>query len=307
MISHKNPTFARNGSHWLSRALLFAWVFVFAGAATSFGAAEGEHHTLPLYASEVFSIGPFIVTNSMLVTWIVGLGLIVFAQIATRNMREVPTGLQNFWEWLVESLSDFLGSIIGRELALKTFWFFATLFLFITFANWFGLLPGVGSIGFGTPNEQGALGHLSRPLWRGANADLNMTFAIASVFFLSWIIWSLQANGPVGFFLHIFGPKGGTTGFVKVVMIFVFLMVGVIEVVSIIFRPVSLSFRLFGNVYAGESMLETMALSHPYLGWLIAIPFYFFELLVGVVQALVFMLLTAVFTFLMCDHSEESH
>jgi F-type H+-transporting ATPase subunit a len=92
----------------------------------------------------------------------------------------------------------------------------------------------------------------------------------------------------------------------KLLMVFVFLVVGVLEVISILFRPVSLSFRLFGNIYAGESMLEAMASLVPALGWLIAIPFYFLEVLVGLVQALVFMLLTAVFTLLICEH-EEGH
>ena len=81
---------------------------------------------------------------------------------------------------------------------------------------------------------------------------------------------------------------------------------GLLEIVSILFRPVSLSFRLYGNVFAGENMLETMHTLSPYFGWLLAIPFYFLELLVGLVQALVFMLLTAVFTLLMCIHEEES-
>jgi F-type H+-transporting ATPase subunit a len=132
-----------------------------------------------------------------------------------------------------------------------------------------------------------------------------MTLAMAMVFFVCWTIWALQANGPGGFLLHIFGPKGDTTGALKVLMIAVFVLVGVLEVVSILFRPVSLSFRLFGNVFAGENMLESMAMLVPGLGWLIPIPFYFMELLVGMVQALVFMLLTAVFTLLICQHDEE--
>jgi len=84
----------------------------------------------------------------------------------------------------------------------------------------------------------------------------------------------------------------------------VFFAAGCLEIVSILFRPVSLTFRLYGNIYAGETMLETMAKMVPRLGWLLPIPFYFMELLVGLVQALVFMLLTAVFTLLMCQHEE---
>jgi F-type H+-transporting ATPase subunit a len=89
-------------------------------------------------------------------------------------------------------------------------------------------------------------------------------------------------------------------------MILVFVVVGILEVVSILFRPVSLSFRLYGNIFAGENMLESMARLVPGLGWLIPIPFYLLEVLVGLVQALVFMLLTSVFTLLICTH-EEGH
>ena len=91
----------------------------------------------------------------------------------------------------------------------------------------------------------------------------------------------------------------------KLLMIVVFFAAGCLEIVSILFRPVSLSFRLYGNVFAGENMLETMATIVPGLGWLLPIPFYFMELLVGIVQAMVFMLLTAVFTLLICQHHEE--
>ena len=124
------------------------------------------------------------------------------------------------------------------------------------------------------------------------------------IFFGCWLVWALQANGFGGFVIHLFGPKGDTAGFLKIMMIFVFMIVGVLEVVSILFRPVSLSFRLYGNVFAGESMLESMAAIVPGLAWLIPIPFYFLEVLVGMVQALVFMLLTAVFTLLICSHDE---
>ena len=274
------------------------------------GAGEhggGESHSLPTAAPQ-FHIGPLLVTNSMILTWVVALGIIVFARMATKNIQMVPQGAQNFWEWLVESLYGFLEGIIGHDLVKKTFWFFATLFIFILFTNWFSLLPGVGTIGWGTPDATGHLHHISEPILRGVNADLNMTLAMSMVFFFCWTVWALQANGPGGFLMHIFGPKGDTTGLLKLLMIVVFLAVGVLEVVSIVFRPVSLSFRLYGNIFAGENMLETMAMmGGTYFGWLLPLPFYAMELLVGLVQALVFMLLTAVFTLLICTHDEESH
>jgi F-type H+-transporting ATPase subunit a len=252
----------------------------------------------PLFHDEFF------ITNSMVITWVVALALILFARRVTRKMRDVPTGAQNFWEWLVESLHEFLEGIIGPDLVKKTFWFFATIFILILFTNWFGLIPGVGTIGWGMQSEHGF--QVARPLLRGGNADMNMTLAMALVFFACWTVWALQSNGVTGFVLHLFGPKGETSGLLKVLMIVVFAAVGVLEVVSILFRPVSLSFRLYGNIFAGENMLESMSKLVPGLGWLIPIPFYCLELLVGLVQALVFMLLTCVFTLLICTH-EEGH
>jgi F-type H+-transporting ATPase subunit a len=259
-------------------------------------------------AVELWKPFGFPITNSMLVTWVVAAGLIVFAQIATRKMKQIPEGAQNFWEWMVESLYTFLEGIIGHKLVRKTFWFFATVFIFILFSNWLGLIPGFGSIGYG-PRKAGSIlpfaaEHVTAPWFRGANADLNLTLAMALIFFVCWFVWAIQEVGPIGFLKHLFAPKGETTGFLKLLMIVVFFAVGFLEVFSILFRPVSLSFRLYGNIFAGENMLEAMSKLIPGLGWLLPIPFYFMELLVGFVQALVFMLLTAVFTMLICEHEE---
>jgi F-type H+-transporting ATPase subunit a len=266
-------------------------------------AEPGPEEHLPLKAGR-FVDNDFLISNSMVVCWIVALGLIVFAQAATRNLQTVPSGAQNLWEWMVEELYNFLESIIGPELVQKTFWFLATIFLFILFTNWFGLVPGVGSIGWGVAGEHGF--RVTQPLLRGGNADLNMTFGMAMVFFFLWTVWAVQYNGLKGFLLHLFGPKGESSGWLRVFMIVVFALVGILEIVSILFRPISLSLRLFGNIYAGENMLESMFRLVPGLGWLLPIPFYFMELLVGLVQALVFMLLTAVFVLLICQH-EEGH
>ena len=271
---------------------------------------EAKPEGLPSKATDVFSIGPLRVTSSMLVTWIVALGIICFARLATRNMKKVPGGAQNFWEWLVESLYDFLEGILGADLVKRTFWFFATIFIFILFTNWFGLIPGVGTIGWGMDTPHGF--EVTRPLLRGGNADLNMTFAMSSVFMLLWLVWGVQTNGVGGFLLHIFGPKGESSGFIKYMMIVIFFAVGCLELLSIAFRPVSLSFRLYGNVFAGENLLEAFSsvVQHP--PWakaaasaLLPVPFYFLEVMVGFVQALVFMLLTSVFTALICQHDEE--
>ena len=134
-----------------------------------------------------------------------------------------------------------------------------------------------------------------------------MTLGMSLVFFACWIVWALREVGPSGMVKELFAPKGETAGVMKVLLAGVFVAAGVLEVISILFRPVSLSFRLYGNVFAGESMLEAMATLVPGFGWLLPVPFYFMELLVGLVQAMVFMLLTAVFTLLMCQHADEAH
>lgn len=289
--------------------LAFAGISTAAWAAETAPATSEEHAAIPLKPDLLFHIGALAVTNSMVVTWVVAAGILVCARLATRKVKPVPTGLQNFWEWLVESLYNFLENIIGPQLVKKTFWFFATIFIFILVLNWVGLFPGAGTIGWGHHDPATGGFHIDRPLLRGANANLNLTFAMACVFFVCWIIWAIQANGVGGVIKHIFAPKGETTGILKVLMIVIFFIVGWLEIISILFRPISLSFRLFGNIYAGETMLEAMSHVVPSLAWLIPIPFYFLEVLVGFVQALVFMLLTAVFTLLIAQHEpgHEAH
>ena len=261
-----------------------------------------EEHGLTQKAVEVTRLFGLPITNSMIVSWVVALGLIIFAQAATRNMKQVPEGAQNFLEWLVEALYKFLEEVIGRHLVEKTFWFFATIFIFILTTNWVGLIPGVGSVGWGHQTSHGF--QIDQPWLRGANADVNMTFAMALVFFACWIVWALEEVGPLGFLKELFAPKGETTGLLKLLMVFVFFAAGCLEIVSILFRPISLGFRLYGNIFAGENMMEAMARLVPGFGWLVPIPFYFLELLMGLVQAMVFMLLTAVFTLLICQHEE---
>ena len=267
------------------------------------GAAAEPAYGLSREAVEIARVFGLPITNSMIIAWAVAVGVIVLCQLATRDMKLVPSGAQNVVEWLVEGLYQFLEGVIGPHLVKRTFWFFASIFIFILFANWAGLVPGVGTIGWGHRTDAGFV--IDRPLLRGANADLNLTLAMALVFFACWVYWALSEVGVGGFVRELFAPKGESTGLLKALLTIVFLAVGLLEVISILFRPVSLSFRLYGNVFAGENMLETMSRLVPGLGWLLPVPFYFLELLVGLVQALVFMLLTAVFTLLICQHEEE--
>ena len=260
--------------------------------------AEGEAHTLPP-AAPIFDLGPLQVNNSTIFAIIVAGLIILVSQLAVRNATLVPGGLQNFWEFLVESLYDFFASILGADLARRTYWFFSTLFVFILVANWAGLLPGVGSLGYLDEDE-------FKPFLRGANADLNLTLAMSLVFFFLWTLWAFQCNGAKGVLLHIFPVTGLGRGFLPVLLIPIFIFVGLIEIFSICIRPVALTFRLYGNIYAGESLLENIIhMGGWYFGWLIVLPFYLLELMVGLVQALVFALLCAVFTMLICRHDEE--
>ena len=165
-------------------------------------AAEGGHK-LPLNAEQLPGLA---FTNSMIMTWIATAILIVFAQIASKKVTKVPQGFANFAEWVVESLYDFLQGILGDHLVKKTFWFFASLFLFILTTNWLGLFPGVGTIGWNMDSSH------PLPLLRGGNADVNMTSAMGVLASVTWLFWAIQENGVKGFLAHIFAPKGKAKG-----------------------------------------------------------------------------------------------
>jgi len=261
--------------------------------------------------------GSFIdwLSNSIFVSSFVALFIIWFARKATRQLTVVPGPTQNFFEIIIQSLYDTIEGIVGHHMVARVFSLLATLFIFIIVSNWFALLPGVGSIGWGHESPQGF--EVTTPILRPTTADLNMTLAMATVFMVFWLYWSISEVGLKNFLVHIFGSKGGLTGIMAVLLVPVFLFVGVIEVVSIAFRPVSLSLRLFGNVFAGENLLTTMITLGKSLGlpeWLaypmsivVPIPYYGLELLIGLLQAAVFMLLCAVYIQLSTSHDEEEH
>jgi F-type H+-transporting ATPase subunit a len=272
------------------------------GRLSASGAAEAGEG-LPLHACRLGEVLGLPVTNSMVAAWLVALAVIVVTQIAVRKANVVPGRLQGVLEVLLDGLFGFLASLMGDHLARKTFWLLATLFLFILTANWAGLLPGFGTIGWGVPSEHGLA--ITRPLLRGADADLNMTFGMATLFMGCWLVWSLQEQGLKGFLWHLFGPKGDTKGILGVFLGVIFLAAGLLEVISIAFRPISLSLRLFGNIFAGETMLETILHKFPAVSWVMPIPFYVVELAVGFIQASVFTLLAAIFTMLSCEHPED--
>lgn len=293
------------GTHFSQRGLYRVAVpaVLAAGRVLAEGTAEAGE-ALQLKASRLGEVCGVPVTNSMVATWLVALVLLVLTQVAVRRASLVPGRLQGVLEVVLDGLLGFLSSLMGEHLARKTFWFLATLFLFILCANWCGLLPGFGTIGWGVKSVHGMT--ITRPLLRGADADVNLTFGIAALFMVCWLIWSLQEQGLKGFIWHLFGPKGGTTGILGFFVGLVFIAAGVLEVISIAFRPISLSLRLFGNIFAGETMMETMLHKFPLASWVLPVPFYFIELVVGVIQAAVFMLLAGIFTMLSCEHGEEA-
>lgn len=265
------------------------------------------------YASELFG-SPFF-TNSTLVALIVTGLVLWFTRKATNSMTLVPGKEQNFVEFVVEFLYNQVEGIVGPKVAPRCFPLLATLFLFILISNWFGLIPGVGTIGWGEGSGFLSVKEMHDPLLRPNTADLNMTLAMALIFFVFWIYWTVTEIGVWGFIVHTFGPKGGLRGIMGMVMIAIFFFVGLIEVFSIVFRNVTLPMRLFGNVFAGEnvlhnigSMLDGTNAVVSFLGsTFLPLPFYFLELLVGLLQAMVFTLLCAVYIKLSTEHGDEHH
>ena len=247
-------------------------------------------------------------TNSTLVAIVVLAVVLISFRKATKNMQLVPSGFQNLFEALIELLYDNVEQIVGPKVAKQCFHLILTIFVYVLVANWFGLLPGVGTIG-GMNSE----GYVVEPLIRPATADLNMTLGIALSFMILWIILTVKEAGIIGFLKHTFCPPGGIVGFMKYALIPLFMFVGVIEVVSIALRPISLSLRLFGNVFAGETLLHEMGglvkAGGPIVEFicrvLVPLPFYFMEILVGALQAMVFALLCTIYIQLSTAHDEE--
>ncbi len=284
-----------------------------AGAAVAAAeASAGAHaaHTGPAVSPDaptLFHIGPLPVTNSMVYTWVIAILILVAVRAGTRNLKEVPSGMQNLIEAAVDGLENLTSGLLEPKVARWAFPLVATFFLFILVSNVMGLLPGVGSLGWGKPGSLPfSVEHADVPLFRPPTADANMTVAMAAIFFVMNAFWALRYNGPAGLVKHIFGVKGGLTGWIVLPLSLIFLFIGAIEVISICIRPIALAMRLYGNIYGGESVLTIMLGMGP-LG-LAAVPFYFLELVVAVVQALVFTLLSIAFTGALCSHSEdESH
>lgn len=243
------------------------------------------------------------ITNSMVTGWFVSLLLILAIRLAVKKPKLIPSAGQAVVEDIVFGIRDIMEPIVGKRMIGVAFPLLITLFFFILLHNWSGMLPGVGAFGF--YDASGTLKYWMRP----GNADLNMTIGLALVTSIfAWGYFVFRYAGIKVLLFDIFGNKADPAEVPKVIYLGlfpIFFAVGLIEVVSILFRPVSLSFRLFGNVFGGENLLANMSTIFAYI---VPVPFYFLELLIGLVQALVFTILTAVYIGLICNHGDgEEH
>jgi F-type H+-transporting ATPase subunit a len=222
-----------------------------------------------------------------------------FAFIATRRAQLIPSPLQNGAELIVEQFLGLAQSVTGdRRRAIMFLPIVLTLFLFILVNNWIQLIPGFGAVGWQT-NHDGFV-----PLLRGANSDLNVTLGLALVAVVLTQFFGIRERGLRGWVAHYFhNPLSGSIVLV-VLGVAVGAFVGLLEVVSEFVKIVSLSFRLYGNIFAGENLLETIGHLSPYL---VPVPFMLLEVIVGVVQAAVFSLLTLVFLSIITTPASTQH
>jgi F-type H+-transporting ATPase subunit a len=242
------------------------------------------------------------ITNSMITSWVVSLILVIAVRIAIGGVPKlVPSKGQAVIEIIAVGIENMIEPIVGKRMVKPTFPLLVGLFTFILINNWSSLIPGVGT--FGHYDEHGHLLYYFRP----GNADLNLTLALAIVSFVSWIYYIIRYAGFKTIAYDLFGNKADKKEVPQLAYYFLFIIffgVGIIELISIAFRLVSLSFRLFGNVFGGENLITSITGVFSYL---LPVPFYFLEILIGLIQAFVFTLLTAIYIGLICNHGEEEH
>ncbi|MEK0438257.1 MAG: hypothetical protein RL444_403 [Verrucomicrobiota bacterium] len=270
-----------------------------------FASSEGVNPS----AQDLFHIGGVPISNSIFTTWLIAALIIIAIRLAVGTPKLIPGKGQAVVEGMAQGLRDALEPIVGKKMIGKTFPLLCGFFVFILLMNWSGLLPGVGTIKF---QHDGHWLDAIRP----ANSDLNTTLALSVLSFVAWTYFVLRYAGFKVLVFDLFGNKADKkeVGMLMwVLLIPIFFAVGGIEVVSIAFRLISLSFRLFGNVFGGENLIH--ALSDP--STLGALATYvvpalagLLEVLVGLIQAFVFTLLSAVYIGLICNHEgghDEDH
>jgi len=260
---------------------------------------------VPPAAEALFHIGTFPITNAMINTWIAVIFFIIVAFLIKRKMEKVPRGFQNVVEGLVEFMLAEIKKVTGDYKRAKLFLpIVGTIFVFILFSNWIGLLPGTGSIGI---YELHGSELLLVPFLRPAASDLNLTLAIAAFAVLASHFFGFRALGFANHFSKFVNFRGIFRSFKKgpmaVIVAIIEFGVGLIEIVSEVAKVLSLSLRLFGNIFAGEVLITVML---GLFAFLIPIPFIFLELLVGIIQATVFAMLTlAYLTVATSEHGAE--
>lgn len=234
---------------------------------------EGLH--IALKADQVGQIFGLPITNTMIMGWMVMIVLIVIGWLVGRNLQKIPSRVQTFFEALFGFIIDYMEEVFeSRPLALRFFPLIATLFTFILLGNWFGLLPIVNSIGV-------IHGEELIPLFHPVSTDLNITLALAIIAFFAIEISGIAYIGALkyaGKFVNLKSPIG--------------FLVGIIELLSELARLVSFSFRLFGNMFAGKTLILVAMFFVPYL---LPVPLMLYEVFVGFIQASIFALLTLFF------------
>jgi len=267
---------------------------------------EQTSSEVTLFSEPIFHIGKFTITNSLITSWTVVLIIVIFSLVLAKKIKKVPRGIQNFFEMIVDGALNMADSVTGdRKRTLRIFPIVFTIFLFILLNNWFGLLPGVGSIGF----LEKTVGHSAFiPFLRGGTADLNTTLALALFSVLGANIFGIFMVGAWRHFNKFVGVNSILTIpkkiFKEPAVIFVNpikFFVGIVEIIGEIAKVASLSFRLFGNIFAGEVLLASLSLIFAFI---LPIPFIFLEIIVGIVQALIFSMLTLVY-FTIASTAEE--
>lgn len=240
---------------------------------------DGGMLHIEIAAEKLGSLWGFAITNSLVLEWLVVIAIVVAVQLMSRRMSLVPAGFQNGAESVVELLLGTMEETLhSSKKAIKYLPYVATFFLVIIISNWAGILPGVGSIGVW---HHTAEGQALIPFFRSPAADLNFTLALAIVSVLAVNALAIAAKGFKKHLSHYFNFTSPINFFV-----------GILELVGEFAKLLSLSFRLFGNVFAGEVLLLIVAFLAPYLA---PVPFLMLEVFVGAVQALVFATLTLVF------------
>jgi F-type H+-transporting ATPase subunit a len=282
---------------WFKKSTL-----LFAALASASPLLAAEEHGVSAIAQPLFTVFGLPISNSIVTSWVVAAVLIILIRFAVGRPKLVPTRGQAVVESLVQGVLDLTAPIVGSKVAKHTFPLLVGLFIFILVQNWSGLFPGVGTV-YHLNTTTGEWREFVRP----GNADMNLTIALSVVSFIAWLYFIFRYAGTKAILFDLFGNKADKKeipGAIYYFLFVIFFAVGLIEIVSIIFRPVSLSFRLFGNVFGGENLMHSMSAMSK---WGLPIPFYFLEVLIGFVQALVFTLLVSVYIGLMCNHGDDHH